>query len=132
MNWYGIKVWLETASGLNMDALHVHAGLLVQLGAALILRRSLKSPLPWLVVPIAILANEIYDLTYEIWPTRGAQIGQSIKDIWNTMLVPTLLLVTAWIAPWLLIGGASAKGNADRMTPAPQQAQELGVVQRQG
>jgi len=104
MDWHGFKEWLETASGLDMDALHVHAGMLCQLVAALILRRSLRSPLPWLVVLVLVVANEYYDLRYETWPNRGDQWAESIKDGWNTMMLPTLLLLIARLAPKLLTG----------------------------
>jgi hypothetical protein len=120
MDWYGVKEWLEAASGLHMDALHVHAGILAQLGAAAALRRSLRSPLPWLVVLSAILANEWYDLAYEVWPTRDAQYGESAKDIWNTMLAPTLFFLLARWAPGLLVGGSTATTGRDRAASAEQ------------
>lgn len=104
MDWHGLKLWLETASGLNMDALHVHGGLILLFGSALVLRRPLRSPWPWLVVLAAELANEYYDYTYEVWPTREAQFFEGVKDVWNTMLVPTVLLVVARWFPALLVG----------------------------
>jgi hypothetical protein len=104
VDWHQLKTWLETASGLNMDALHVHAGILLLVAAALMLRRPLRSPWPWLVVLAAELANEYYDLNYEIWPTRGQQFAEGAKDIWNTMLLPTAILVAARWFPALLVG----------------------------
>jgi hypothetical protein len=50
MDWWLMKVWVEETTGLNMDALHVHAGVLAQLFFALILRRSLASVWPWLLL----------------------------------------------------------------------------------
>jgi len=87
-----------------MDALHVHAGIACQLLAALLLRRSLRSPIPWLVVLGLVIANEYYDLNYEVWPNRGDQWAESIKDGWNTMLLPTVMLLVARFAPRLLTG----------------------------
>ena len=104
MDWHGFKEWLEAASGLDMDALHVHAGMVCQLIVALVLRRSLRSPLPWLVVLGAVLINEYYDLSYEYWPNRGDQWAESIKDGWNTMLLPTAMLLLARFVPNLLTG----------------------------
>lgn len=101
MDWHALKQWLETTSGLDMDALHVHAGILGQIGVALTLRKSLRSPLPWLAVLVAIIGNEVYDLHYEVWPTRDAQIAESAKDVWNTMLMPTLLMLLARFKPSL-------------------------------
>lgn len=101
MDWHALKQWLETTSGLDMDALHVHAGILGQIGVALIFRKSLRDPLPWLAVLVAIIGNEVYDLHYEVWPTRDAQIAESAKDVWNTMLMPTLLMLLARFKPSL-------------------------------
>ena len=89
--------------GLDLDALHVHAGVMGQLIAALVLRRSLASPWPWLLVLAAELGNEWWDLTYEIWPTRDEQWAESVRDTWNTMLLPTVLLILARFAPGLLV-----------------------------
>lgn len=108
MSWWDMKVWLAEWTGLHMDALHVHAGMIGLLLAALVLRRSLASPWPWLMLLAAELANEYYDLAKETWPDRAYQYDESFRDLWNTMLIPTLLLVAARFAPRLLVGrGAS-------------------------
>jgi hypothetical protein len=106
VDWHHFKDWAEHASGLNMDALHVYAGLFLQLGAALVLRRSLRSPWPWLVVLVAEFGNEVYDYTYEIWPDRDIQFAEGLRDMWNTMAMPTLMLLLARFAPRLLVGKA--------------------------
>jgi hypothetical protein len=111
MDWHQFKTGLEAASGLNMDALHVHAGIACQLAAAAVLRRPLRSPWPWLVVVVAIVANEAYDLQYEIWPTRTDQYLESVKDIWNTLLLPTLFLLLCRYAPGVLTDRARRHGN---------------------
>jgi hypothetical protein len=106
MDWHQIKEWLEHASGLDMDALHVHAGVLLQILFALILRRPLRSPIPWLLVLVTILAHEIYDYRYEVWPDaeRPLQLAEGIKDFWNTMLLPTVILLLARLYPSLFTG----------------------------
>ena len=101
MNWFQIKTWLVGMTGLHMDALHVHAGILLQIVAALVLRRSLASPLPWAVVLVAVLANEIYDFNYEVWPNRWDQVLEGFRDTWNTLLLPTLFLLLTRYAPRL-------------------------------
>jgi hypothetical protein len=110
MDWHDLKQWLELASGLDMDALHVHAGVLLQILAALLLRRPLSSPLPWLFVLAAILANEVYDYRYEVWPQRSEQVAEAVRDVWNTMLVPTLILIVARYFPRLLTGSRADPG----------------------
>jgi hypothetical protein len=103
MDWYEMKHWLEEWSGLGLDALHVHAGVLGQLVVAALLRKGLASPWPWLFVLVAAVANEWWDLTYEIWPTRDDQWAESVRDTWNTMLLPTVLMILARFAPDLMV-----------------------------
>lgn len=111
MDWFGIKEWLEVSIGLQEDALHVHAGLVCLFAAALLVRRPLASPIPWLILLTLALANEAYDLHYDAWPDRAdvhpnrdAQFAESLKDLWNTMLVPTVLLFLCRFVPRILVG----------------------------
>jgi hypothetical protein len=104
MDWHQIKEWAEHASGLDMDALHVHAGVALQILFALILRRPLSSPWPWLGVAAVEAVNEVYDYSYEVWPDRSIQLAEGIRDGWNTMVIPTLLLLLCRYAPALLVG----------------------------
>lgn len=104
MDWHHFKDWTEHASGLDMDAIHVHAGVLIQIASALVLRKRLASPWPWLVVLGAEFANEVYDYNYEVWPDRDIQFAEGLRDMWNTMVLPTLLMLLARFAPWLFVG----------------------------
>jgi hypothetical protein len=109
MDWFQLKQMLSIASGLNMDALHVHAGLLCQILAALVLRRRLSSPWPWLVVLALVAANEYYDYLYETWPDRGEQQAEAVRDAWNTLLLPTLIMLLVRFVPGLFaVPGPSA------------------------
>jgi hypothetical protein len=110
MDWHQVKEWAEHASGLDMDALHVHGGVALQILFALILRRPLSSPWPWLGVAAAEAANEVYDYTYEVWPDRSIQLAEGIRDGWNTMVIPTLLLLLCRYAPALLVGRRLTSG----------------------
>jgi len=114
-DWHHIKEWIERAAGLNMDALHIHVGLAILVLAALILRKPLRSPIPWLVLLALELANEYYDWTYEIWPgpDRQLQAAEGIRDIWNTMAVPTFLLVASRFFPGLFTGRRKTASAAD-------------------
>jgi CHASE2 domain-containing sensor protein len=103
LDWYQVKLAVVEFTGLDMDALHVHAGVLGQIAAAIVLRRTLASPWPWLLVLLAALGNEWFDLAYETWPTRDEQYGESVTDLWNTMLLPTLLLVACRFLPGLFV-----------------------------
>ena len=115
MDWHRLKIWMEKGSGLDMDALHVHAGLFGLILLALLLRRPLSSLLPWLVMLALAVANEAYDLHYEVWPPddRGRQIGEGVRDLWNTMLLPTMILLVARYYPKLFTGrGPGPDGSA--------------------
>lgn len=102
MDWFQIKHSVTVWTGLHMDALHVHVGVLSQLLVAAIMRRSLASPWPWLALFAALVANEWFDLAYETWPNRGDQWSESFKDGWNTMLLPTVLMFLSRYVPGLL------------------------------
>ena len=110
-----MKLAVVEFTGLHMDALHVHAGVLGQIAAALVLRRTLASPWPWLLVLLAALGNEWFDLAYETWPTRDEQYGESVTDLWNTMLLPTLLLLGCRLLPGLFV---------KRAPPSPKTPEE--------
>ena len=76
-------------TGASDSLLHVHAGLCILFLARLITRRSLATPIPFLVVVVAEAANEIMDrLTYGSW--RAADTG---LDILNTLFWPFVLMV---------------------------------------
>ncbi len=106
MDWFEIKNWLEMETGLDRDSLHIYAGVGVQLIVALFLRRSLASPVPWFFVAAAALANEYYDYSFVPEPLHAEQIyvDEAISDIWNTLLLPSLLLVIARFWPRWLTG----------------------------
>jgi len=86
-----------------MDSLHVLAGVLLQLGAAAILRTDVADRRPWLLVLVLELANEANDLLVEQWPNPGMQWGEGAKDVLLTMLLPTLILLVARYRPRLLV-----------------------------
>ncbi len=101
MDWIEFKFWIERVVGLDKDALHIYAACIIQIAAALLLRRSLAAKLPWLAVLAAVLINEWLDLHVEIWPDRWEQYRASIHDILNTMLLPTVLVLLVRYVPQL-------------------------------
>ena len=92
-----IKTLLSETLGITKDALHIHIGLAIFFGAALLFRRSLASWLPWLALLAFELVNELMDVFY--WNGRGIgfDLGDSPKDVINTMFWPrVVLLVARW------------------------------------
>ena len=111
LGWYQVKLFLEHASGISMDALHILVGFLVFVVAAVLLKRSVGDPLPWLALLILELGNEAYDLHVELWPDPGSQLGEGVKDIMLTMALPTLLLLVARMRPALLANESAARDH---------------------
>lgn len=106
MQWLEIKIWLESTTGLDRDVLHIYGAVLIQFGLALFFRRSLASPWPWIAVFIAALVNEYLD--YQRVGESPESIAyfraEGIKDMWNTMLIPTFLMLVARFWPGWMIG----------------------------
>jgi hypothetical protein len=100
-SWYRVKMFIEHASIITSDSMHVLAGVLILLLSALILRRSILSWLPWLIVLAMAVANEAVDLWVEQWPDVAMQYRESVKDLLLTMTLPTILLLAARFRPQL-------------------------------
>ena len=108
VGWYQVKLFIEHASGVSMDALHVLVGFILFLLAIRLSRKGLASPLPLLALLVLELLNEAYDLHIERWPDLGSQLGEGAKDILLTMALPALLFVVAARRPQWLDGRDSA------------------------
>lgn len=102
--WFEIKQLVRHATGWPMDTLHVVGGVILQLLVAALLRTSLASKWPWLVLLVLELANEAHDLWFERWPSLAMQIGEGFRDLLDTMLLPTILWWLANRHPRLLSG----------------------------
>jgi hypothetical protein len=92
-DWTFDKMRIADWTGLADDTLHTHAGLLILVLAALLLRRPPWNWRPWLVVLGAELLNEAWDLAQPFYPSDEGNIAASLHDIWVTMLWPTVILL---------------------------------------
>ena len=93
MDFGGFKLLVEAYTGLEKDALHIHAALLLYLVAICVLRGSRKLLISWLLVLGVELANEAYDLWKQTTFSEPVRWGDGLRDLWNTMLWPTVLLL---------------------------------------
>jgi hypothetical protein len=94
--WGVLKEILVEFSGVSKDALHVHIGLIAFFASTFLLKRPAASLLPWLVVLGLELGNEYLDLfIMRNRPPRITQWGESLRDLFNTMLWPTILMFAA-------------------------------------
>ena len=100
--WYAAKIVVEHTFAFSHDALHVLVGVGLQLALARLMRGSVGQVMPWLGVLAMELLNEWSDLSFEIWPNRPMQWGESAKDILLTMALPTILLIISRRSPDLL------------------------------
>ena len=93
MEWLNeLKLLIENYSGLEKDALHIHLALLLYMVAMAVFRQSRRSRLPWLFVLGVELVNEASDLFIQYGAGDRLDLAGGAKDIWNTMLWPTVLL----------------------------------------
>lgn len=93
-----LKTELSEVLGITKDALHIHIGLAIFLGVAFIFRRPLTSWIPWLALLAFELVNELMDIFHLHNGAIGFEIGDSVKDVLNTMFWPTIVLFAArWL-----------------------------------
>jgi len=100
--WYSeFKTAISVYTGLERDALHIHAALLLYILAMGLFRKSRRSRVPWLVVLALELLNEAMDASHNWGEERPGEIfAGSAKDLWNTMLWPTVLLFVGRYTSW--------------------------------
>lgn len=127
-SWFEIKRFAEHASGVSMDAMHVVVGVLLFLVLAGLFRSGIGSFRPWLTLLLLELANEVYDLRVERWPSLGHQLGEGARDLLLTMALPTLLALVARFRPGLLAGRSRLAD--DQVTGGPEVAVAPGTAPR--
>ena len=104
-----LKTALSQTVGLSKDALHVHLGLAIFLAAVVLLRTSLGSWNPWLVLLAFEFANEAIDLLHEHDGARALDFVEAAKDIVNTMFWPTVVVLFARYRPQ--VGSSEGAGG---------------------
>jgi hypothetical protein len=114
MQWYQFKLLATHSTGVSMDALHIIVGFMGVVGIAALSRRPLSSVAPFLAVLAAELVNESFDFHLERWPDPGMQWGESIKDVFLTMVIPLALLVLARFRPTIFISDEKSTSSAHR------------------
>jgi len=81
--------WIGDGTGAPDSLLHVHAGMAVLFLARLATRRSLATPVPFAIVCLAELGNEVMDrLNYGSWRWPDTSL-----DILNTLFWPFVLMI---------------------------------------
>ena len=108
MDWLGLKA-VAADVGLDKDALHIYAAFVIQVGAALLLKRSLSNWLPWAAVFAALTVNEYLDIFHGAeTEVHSWQLWGSVHDVVNTMILPTAMLLLVRAQPFFLLPEAAA------------------------
>jgi hypothetical protein len=89
------KLWLVETLHLAKDALHIYVALVIFLGACLLFRWKAWQWKPWLCVLAAALLGEAWDLADSAVAGQPLAYDESLKDLCNTLLVPTLVVLLA-------------------------------------
>jgi hypothetical protein len=85
------KQYLSVITGASEDLLHVHAGLLIFVLSALILRKKMRSPIPLALVVFFATLNEVVD-----WYSGAPQAPfEHYIDFANTVFWPAVLFLLA-------------------------------------
>lgn len=87
------KFFLTSQTGLAKDALHIYVALGVFVGSCLIFGWKTRDWKPWMLVLMVAIGGELRDIYDILQRTTQLQLLANFHDLWNTMLVPTILLV---------------------------------------
>ncbi len=89
------KLFLMEHVGLAKDALHIYVALIVFFGSCLLFGWKAGQWKPWIAVLAAALIGEAWDLRDSIVYGTRIYPAENWKDIWNTLAVPTILMLAA-------------------------------------
>ena len=114
-HWEAVKDLLLPRNQYVRAIWHVHGGLLGYLSLTMLFNRPLYSRLPISTVWIAEFANELVDLRAH-WPLHQTWIWRdTMGDIFNTLLWPTILfLYAAWALDRPPLQPSIAEASAER------------------
>lgn len=90
-----MKMALVSITGLSKDALHIYVGLTALFLAVIILRKPLRSYVPWFLVLGLSVAGELVDLRDDLIRLGYWRWEAGLHDILNTQFWPTVLLLLA-------------------------------------
>jgi hypothetical protein len=98
MDFQIVKMLAVDFTGLAKDALHIHVGMAVFIMVRMVWRGRWGTAIAWLAATIAALGGEWLDWRTELATQATVVSSEHYKDIWNTMLWPTVLaLLWRWL-----------------------------------
>lgn len=122
------KLWLVAELGLAKDALHIYVGLGLFLGSALLFRWPLSRWKPLILVALAALAGEVWDLIDSRRLGTRIDLSANWKDVWNTLFWPVALFVIARFG-WLRSDPHVHRVDDQPDQPADQSAVDADILQ---
>lgn len=96
--WIELKGEIVAWSGLDRSALQIYGAISCLLLLAVLTRRPLASPLPWLALLFLVAMNEIATILSDRL-VEDRELSVSLHDMGVGMLVPTLLCLISRFAP---------------------------------
>lgn len=117
-----LKLYLLDYTGLDRDALHLHAGLALFVAVRLLWRWRGGWVIAWFMALTLALSVEWLDINAFGDPDTPQPDPNNWHDIWNTMVWPTiLLLIGPWLQPRRKAQVAESRDFADQSfeEPAP-------------
>ena len=94
-----IKIVLIDATGLGKDALHIYVSLAVFFGSCLWFGWRAWNVGPRLMVAVDAILGELWDISDSLKYDAAIEPASHIKDLVNTMLVPTIIMAVARYTP---------------------------------
>lgn len=89
------KLFLVEHTGLAKDALHIYVAVLVFLGCCMLFKWRVSQWKPWIAVLLVALIGEAWDIRDSLVYDTSIVPAENWKDLWNTMAVPTILVLFA-------------------------------------
>lgn len=115
-----LKVYLLDFTGLERDALHLHAGLAVFILVRLVWRWRGGWVIAWLAALMLAAGVEWLDIRADSVGAIPQPQSDHWHDVWNTMIWPTvLLLVGRWLQPKPNVQLATSGELADQTFEEP-------------
>lgn len=95
LDWQDSKSALVEHANLSRDALHIYFALAIFLAACWLFKWRPSSWKPWLLLLAVQSTNELFDMFASLQDDGVIWIWANIKDMVNTMIGPTVLLLAA-------------------------------------
>ena len=89
------KAFLVDNLHLAKDALHIYVALIVFFGACLVFGWKAREWKPLLLVALVAVLGEAWDLRDRMVAGVELEAAPHLKDLWNTMLAPAVIMLLA-------------------------------------